>query len=172
MKNNNGTCILLLSDIFGFEELSTRDFAYRVAYNGYNVLVPDLFRGNPWRKDQSKVKFEQWLARQPPNRVAEDITISAKWMVDEFIVAGISKKLGIIGFCFGGGRLVETLALDHGAYFGIGVCCYGTRMDPSLAANIKVHVLFVFGENDSLCSVGILKDMEKRIGRGFQGGGL
>jgi carboxymethylenebutenolidase len=35
MKNNNGTGILLLSDIFGFEDSSTRDFAYRVACNGY-----------------------------------------------------------------------------------------------------------------------------------------
>ena len=35
MKNNNGTGILLLSDIFGFEDSSTRDFAYRVSCNGY-----------------------------------------------------------------------------------------------------------------------------------------
>lgn len=35
VKNNNGTGILLLSDIFGFENSSTRDFAYRIACNGY-----------------------------------------------------------------------------------------------------------------------------------------
>ncbi|GKB64738.1 hypothetical protein Tco_0920924, partial [Tanacetum coccineum] len=35
VKNNNGTGILLLSDIFGFEDSSTRDFAYRIACNGY-----------------------------------------------------------------------------------------------------------------------------------------
>lgn len=35
VKNNNETGILLLSDIFGFEDSSTRDFAYRVACNGY-----------------------------------------------------------------------------------------------------------------------------------------
>lgn len=35
VKNNNGTGILLLSDIFGFEDSATRDFAYRVACNGY-----------------------------------------------------------------------------------------------------------------------------------------
>lgn len=35
VKNNNGTGILLLSDIFGFEDSFTRDFAYRVACNGY-----------------------------------------------------------------------------------------------------------------------------------------
>ncbi|XP_042485319.1 carboxymethylenebutenolidase homolog isoform X2 [Macadamia integrifolia] len=166
VKNNNETGILLLSDIFGFEDSATRDFAYRVACNGYNVLVPDLFRGNPWKKDQSRANFEEWLARQAPDRVAKDITASTKWMVNEFVAAGISKKLGIIGFCFGGGRLVETLAQDQGTYFGIGACFYGTRMDPSLATNIKVPVLFVSGDNDQLCPVGILNDMEKSIGRG------
>lgn len=35
VKNNNGIGILLLSDIFGFEDSSTREFAYRVACNGY-----------------------------------------------------------------------------------------------------------------------------------------
>lgn len=35
VKNNNATGILLLSDIFGFEDSSTRDFAYRIACNGY-----------------------------------------------------------------------------------------------------------------------------------------
>ncbi|KAK9270331.1 hypothetical protein L1049_025910 [Liquidambar formosana] len=39
VKNNNGTGILLLSDIFGFEDSSTRDFAYRVACNGYKYVA-------------------------------------------------------------------------------------------------------------------------------------
>lgn len=38
VKNNNGTGILLLSDIFGFEDSSTRDFAYRVACNGFKYV--------------------------------------------------------------------------------------------------------------------------------------
>ncbi|BAS94145.1 Os05g0429500, partial [Oryza sativa Japonica Group] len=35
VKNNNGTGVLLLSDVFGFEDSATRDFAYRVACHGY-----------------------------------------------------------------------------------------------------------------------------------------
>ncbi|KAJ6693668.1 hypothetical protein OIU85_004446 [Salix viminalis] len=63
VKNNNGIGILLLSDIFGFEDSSTRDFAYRVACNGYNVLVPDLFRGDPWTKDRPRAMLEQWITK-------------------------------------------------------------------------------------------------------------
>ncbi|KAJ4823495.1 hypothetical protein Tsubulata_015527 [Turnera subulata] len=166
VKNNNETGILLLSDIFGFEDSSTRDFAYRVACNGYNVLVPDLFRGDPWSKDRPNALLEQWIAKQDRERVAKDIDAAAKWMVDEFSAAGISKKLGLIGFCFGGGRVVEVLSRDQGACFGTGVSFYGTRIDTSLAPNIKVPVLFISGDNDPLCSVSMLKDLERSIGQG------
>ncbi|KAG6738772.1 hypothetical protein POTOM_058394 [Populus tomentosa] len=185
MKNNNGTGILLLSDIFGFEDSSTRDFAYRVACNGYKhrhdinhmfviaipmsvsrVLIPDLFRGDPWTKDQPMTLLEQWITKQEPQRVAKDIDTSAKWMVDEFLAAGISKKLGIIGFCFGGGRVIDALSRDQGAMFGAGVSFYGTRMNPSLASSIKIPVLFISGDNDPLCTVSFLKDFEKSIGQG------
>ncbi|PSS19401.1 Carboxymethylenebutenolidase [Actinidia chinensis var. chinensis] len=167
VKNNNGTGILLLSDIFGFEDSSTRDFAYRVACNGYNVLVPDLFRGDPWEKDRPKPLFEEWLAKQTLQRVSNDITKCTKWMTDEFVAAGISKKLGIIGFCFGGGRVIDVLAHDQGVCFGIGVSFYGTRIDPSVAASVTVPVLFIAGDNDPLCPVSALEEIEKSSKKGL-----
>lgn len=39
VKNNNGTGLLLLSDVFGFQDSATRDFAYRVACNGYKYQI-------------------------------------------------------------------------------------------------------------------------------------
>ncbi|KAI4332141.1 hypothetical protein L6164_017074 [Bauhinia variegata] len=176
VKNNNGTGILLLSDIFGFEDSFTRDFAYRVACNGYNVLVPDLFRGNPWAKDRPKTGFEEWIARQDPEAIAKVTSTCTKWMVDEFMAAGISKKLGIIGFCFGGGRVLEVLARDQGVSFGTGVSFYGTRMNNLATSDIEVPVLFILGDNDPLCPVSQVQNIEKRIGKGskaviFQGRG-
>lgn len=134
--------------------------------NKCSVLVPDIFRGSPWTKDQPKATFEQWLARHEPERIAKDIDGSTKWMADEFLAAGISNKLGIIGFCFGGGKVVEVLSRDQSSYFGVGVSFYGTRMDPSLTSPIKVPVLFIAGSNDPLCAVDVVKDFEKSIGRG------
>ncbi|KAG5050560.1 hypothetical protein JHK85_011663 [Glycine max] len=161
----NGTGQLLLSDVFGFEDSFTRDIAYRVACNGYNILVPDLFRGCPWTKDQPDV-FEQWIARQNPERIAEDITRWTKWLVDEFMAVGISKKLGIIGFCFGGGQVLKVLAKDQGACFGTGISFCGTRMDPLAASDIKAPVLFILGDNDPLCKVSEIENVQKKIRRG------
>ncbi|OMO69398.1 Dienelactone hydrolase [Corchorus capsularis] len=166
VKNNNGTGVLLLTDIFGFQDSATRDFAYQVACHGYNVLVPDLFRGDPWGKGRPKTMFEQWLASQDPKRVARDIETSTKWMVDEFTAAGLSKKLGIMGFCFGGGRVIDVLAVDEGGCFSTAVSFYGTRMDLSAASKVKVPVLFISGDNDPLCPVSVLNEFEKGIGRG------
>ncbi|KAL3574194.1 hypothetical protein D5086_024807 [Populus alba] len=100
VKNNNGTGTLLLSDIFGFEDSSTRDFAYRVACNGY--------------------KHDIGLE---PQGVRKDIDASTKWMVDEFLAAGISKKHGVILWYKDG---------------------------PALASKHKVPMLFVSGDNDPL----------------------
>ncbi|WOL03568.1 carboxymethylenebutenolidase [Canna indica] len=161
VKNNNGTGVLLLSDVLGFEDSATRDFAYRVACHGYNVLVPDLFRGNPWKKTQPHDQFQYWLSKQLPERVARDIDECTKWMIDEFLAAGISKKLGIIGFCFGGGHLIEVLSRDEQAYFGTGICFYGTNIDPSKGSNIKSPVLLVCGDDDPFCSVTTLHQIEK-----------
>ncbi|XP_040380085.1 carboxymethylenebutenolidase homolog [Oryza brachyantha] len=161
VKNNNGTGVLLLSDVFGFEDSATRDFAYRVACHGYNVLVPDLFRGSPWKKTE-KDGFEAWLAGHAPERVSGDIDACTKWLVDEFTAAGVSKKLGMIGFCYGGGRLVETLVRDGGAGYSAGVCFYGSRMDASLAPRLAAPVLFVCGDGDPLCAVETVREMESR----------
>ncbi|KAL9234605.1 hypothetical protein vseg_009459 [Gypsophila vaccaria] len=163
VKNNNGVGILLLSDIFGLEDSYNKDFAYRVACNGYNVLVPDLFRGGPWSRERPEAMFEQWLAKQDPDRVAKDIAASTKWMVDEFEAAGLSKKLGIIGFCYGGARLLEVLAGDEKSIFGTGVSYYGSRMDPSAARNVKVSVLLITGSNDPLCPVNVINEVNNAI---------
>ncbi|KAJ0235477.1 DLH domain-containing protein [Hirschfeldia incana] len=164
VKNNNGTGLLLLSDVFGFQDSSTSDFAYRVACNGYNVLVPDLFRGDPWSKNRPESEYEEWRRGHDLNRIQKDIRTLTEWMVDEFAAAGISKKLGVIGFCFGGGRVVDILAADKNGYFSTGISFYGTRIDSVVAGYVNVPVLFIAGDRDPLCQVEGLKEIEEKIG--------
>lgn len=87
-------------------------------------------------------------------------------MVDEFNAAGISKKLGIVGFCFGGGRVLEVLAQDTGACFGAGVSFYGTRMKSLNVSDVKVPVLFILGDNDPLCTVNDVQNINKKLNGG------
>ncbi|KAF3774458.1 Carboxymethylenebutenolidase-like protein [Nymphaea thermarum] len=164
VKNNKGRGILLLSDIFGFQDSSTRDFAYRVACSGYNVLVPDLFRGDPWDKGRPEAALEEWIHKQSTDRLAKDVNTCIKWMIDEFTAAGQpSEKLGIVGFCFGGGWLLKTLANDRQGNFAAGVCFYGTRLNSTLAADVTVPVLFIAGDKDPLCPTSALMDIRRSL---------
>lgn len=106
--------------------------------------------------------LQQWINEQRPEHVANAILTSAKWLATEFESVGISKKLGIIGFCYGGGQVVDILAQDQGMYFGCGVSFYGTRIDPAAADNIKVPLLLIAGDTDALCPVSTLQDMGER----------
>jgi carboxymethylenebutenolidase len=128
-----------------------------------SVLVPDLFRGNPWRKSHSMDGFQQWLAGHSPARVSGDIDACTRWLLDELAAVGESRKLGVVGFCYGGGRVVEALARDaeNGA-FSAGVCFYGSRMDASLGDRIAAPVLLVCGDGDALCPVETVRELERR----------
>lgn len=126
------------------------------------MLLPDVFHGDPWKKKQP---VEQ-TAKQDMQRVAEDIGTATKWLVEEFSAAGISTKLGIMGFGYGGGQVIDVLARDQGACFAIGASFYGTNIDPSLGSQVKVPVLLISGDNDPLCPVSVMKDLEKGIGKG------
>lgn len=87
-------------------------------------------------------------------------------MADEFVTSEVSRKLSIIGFCFGGGKLLEVLARDQGACFGTGVSFYGTRIDPLVASDVKVPVLFILGDNDPSCAVTEIENIETKIDKG------
>lgn len=89
------------------------------------------------------------------------------------MAAGISKKLGIIGMCFGGGRvLLEVLAQDQSsscANFGTAISFYGTRINASsqsrqhIKAPPPLPVLFILGDNDPLCAVSEIQNIQKNI---------
>lgn len=157
IKNNNGAALLFLSDVYGFEDTDTRDFAYRLACFGYNVLVPDLFRGAPREKSASPDTYEEWREQHQPERVAADVDAATKWLANEFSAG----KLGVIGFCFGGGRLIEVLARDEDDLFSGAAFCYGTRFDIELVSKVKIPLLIIAGDGDDLCPVSTISRMEQ-----------
>lgn len=166
VKNRNGSGVLLLTDVLGYEDQDTRDFAYRLSCFGYSVLVPDLFRGQPWQDSQPKSEFDAWRATHRPERVAGDIATAHDFL--RGAVAGYGSgpgegRLGLLGFCFGGGRLLETLAADAAGEFQTAVCFYGTKFDPSVADSIRAPVLFVTGDSDPLSPVETLELVTSKI---------
>lgn len=107
--------ILILSDVFGPFTEATKQLAEKIAFECQPVvcMVPDLFRGNPWKEDPTTPGFneegqdyETWRATHPDLRVSVDIRASAAVLREQYGVSSIV----VWGTCFGGGRALEIAA--------------------------------------------------------------
>lgn len=95
--------VVLLSDVHGYADASTRSVAEMFASSGFSTVVPDLFNGNPWQPQWDKAtQYETW-------RASIDLSLTRR-----AITAAITQfeTYSLLGFCFGGGRVMETLCDD------------------------------------------------------------
>ena len=112
--------VLLLSDVYGAFRNDTRLLAEKIAFECQPVvvMVPDLFRGEPWEETGHGINakgqtYEQWRAQHDDVRVSVDIRAAAACLRDQY---GVSSVV-VWGTCFGGGRALEAAA----GYFPRGV---------------------------------------------------
>ncbi|KAF6253329.1 dienelactone hydrolase family-domain-containing protein [Scenedesmus sp. NREL 46B-D3] len=91
--------VLMIPDIYGWQTDGTRVWADNMAKQGFLVVVPDYFKGNPRKKTDSGDTFAAWLALFPRETVMKESTD---------VIAAIRKtypsvqKVGVAGFCWGG----------------------------------------------------------------------
>ncbi|CAI5517035.1 unnamed protein product [Closterium sp. Naga37s-1] len=177
IKNKNGSGVVLLSDVMGLDDADTKMFAYRLACFGYSVLIPDLFRGQPWEASRPKEEYDSWRESLNATQLSIDIDTAARYLAASIsLPAPVSPgngRIALLGFCFGGGRLIEALARDGSSgsdgdgltaeLFSTGVFFYGTRFDPAIAGSIRVPLLLVAGDSDSLCTVETLQEVARRV---------
>ncbi|CAI7889022.1 unnamed protein product [Closterium sp. NIES-53] len=177
IKNKNGSGVVLLSDVMGLDDADTKMFAYRLACFGYSVLIPDLFRGQPWEVSRPQEEYDSWRESLNAAQLAIDIDTAARYLAASIsLPAPVSPgngRIALLGFCFGGGRLIEALSRDGSSgsdgdgltaeLFSTGVFFYGTRFDPAVAGSIQVPLLLVAGDSDSLCTIETLQEVARRV---------
>ncbi|KAL3778323.1 hypothetical protein ACHAWO_011173 [Cyclotella atomus] len=121
--------VLLLSDVYGPFTENTQALADKIAFECQPVvvLVPDLFRGNPWTEEPSvgedgverngqRKSYEEWRVSHPDRRVDVDIRAAAAVLRERYAVSSIA----VWGTCFGGGRALEAAS----AWYSGGVESY------------------------------------------------
>ncbi|MBV9836164.1 MAG: dienelactone hydrolase family protein [Alphaproteobacteria bacterium] len=119
------------------------DVARRLATAGFLALAPDgLFPvgGYPGNDDDGRTL--QAKLDQPKLRT--DMLNSAKFVKAHELSSG---KLGVTGFCWGGGT-TNYLAATLGADMQAGAPYYGAAADTASVANIKAALLINYAEND------------------------
>ncbi|KAK4731881.1 hypothetical protein R3W88_024869 [Solanum pinnatisectum] len=106
-SSDSQKAILLISDIFGYEAPNLRKLADKVAAEGYYVVVPDFFYGDPCNPENMERTMEVWLQSHGTDKGFED----AKQVITVLKDKGIS-AIGAAGFCWGG-KVVVQLATSR-----------------------------------------------------------
>ncbi|KAH9857255.1 alpha/beta-hydrolase [Lenzites betulinus] len=112
--------VLFLTDVFGLALENNRLLADDFAKNGFKVVMPDLFGGDPIPKDAlnpgQTFDFMEWLGRHSP----ADIVVLIRGVLAALKADGVT-KVAAIGFCFGArpafdlafGNELDVVAVSH-----------------------------------------------------------
>jgi carboxymethylenebutenolidase len=125
------------------------DVARRLGTANFIAFAPDGLTsvgGYPGNDEKGGELFRQ-VDRQKMN---EDFDAAARWLKGR---ADCSGKLGIVGFCFGGG-MTNTLAVRLGAELNAGVPFYGGQAPADQVPRIKAPLLLHYAEKDERINAG------------------
>jgi dienelactone hydrolase len=90
--------ILLITDVIGHKYINVQLIADQYAANGYFVVMPDLFHGDPVKLNPPEgFQVMEWLKGHPTGVVAPIVDACIKEMRGNLGV----KNLGAVGYCFG-----------------------------------------------------------------------
>jgi carboxymethylenebutenolidase len=125
------------------------DVARRAAVAGYLAVAPDGLTsagGAPADQEQARDLF----SKTDPSRIAGDILAAVPWLASHAESAG---KLGVVGFCYGGGLALRCAVEQPG--ISAAVCFYGQTLPAEDVARLKAPVLLHYAGKDERINTGI-----------------
>ena len=143
--------IILVPDVFGPGGGRNSAIADQLAAEGYFVLLPDIFRGNPLPNLET---IGTWLPQFPYEKVKPEIQTCVRFLQSK----DAADKVGLMGFCYGcwiNFKLCGDSELQN--YFSAGVNCHPSLIieqkffnrDPStLVEPLTVPQLLLSAGND------------------------
>jgi len=146
--------VILIADVYGYRYDEMRRIANLLAGEGFIVLLPDLFRGDPRKIGEDRSSFQEWREKHPTERVMADIKAAAAFMRKSV------KKLAVLGFCWGG---LQSFNAAQTGLFDSAVDFYGARMDVTGASKITCPFLGIFGGKDPSISSEEISALESEL---------
>ncbi|MCA1601143.1 MAG: dienelactone hydrolase family protein [Acidobacteria bacterium] len=126
------------------------DVARRLALARFIAFAPDGLTsvgGYPGSDEKGAVAFRTVDGK----KMTEDFVAAAKWLKAR---SDSTRKLGAVGFCFGGG-MVNQLAVRLGSDLNAGVVFYGRQAGVADVPKISAPLLFNYAGNDKGVNAGI-----------------
>jgi carboxymethylenebutenolidase len=125
------------------------DVARRLGTQNFIALAPDGLTsvgGYPNDEDKARELFQQ-VDRE---KMTQDFEAAARWLKAH---ADCTGKLGVVGFCFGGG-MANTLAVRIGADLAAAVPFYGPQPAAADTAKIQAPLLIHYASRDERINAG------------------
>jgi len=135
--------IIVVHEWWGLND-NIRRMTDRLAGEGYEALAVDLYAGQPAAKTPDEAKKLMLGAMGDKDAVKDNLRQAYAYLHDH----EHASKMGVIGWCFGGGWALQT-ALLFPDKLDAAVMYYGQPVtDVKALATLKMPLLGLFGEED------------------------
>ena len=155
-RSDRAPAVVVIHEIFGMSDF-VRQTTEQLARDGFVAIAPDLLSrrgGTPSSPDSAR----KLIAGLDPDTVTRDLDATVTYV--KRLKAARSDRVGVIGFCWGGGQSFRyaTNNPSLGAY----VVCYGPGPEAMAIARIRARGLGVYAEKDARIDAG-LPDVDAAI---------
>ena len=149
--------LIVIQEWWGLND-NIRAMARRFAGEGYAVLAVDLYEGKVATTSDTALAAMQ-AAMEKPARLVANLKQAHAYLTTKLHAT----KIGVVGWCFGGGWALETaLAIPDG--IDAAVMYYGrTQSDPKALASLQAPLLGLFGGKDQGIPVDGVRQMEHEL---------
>ena len=138
--------VIVLQEWWGLND-HIKGVADRFAAAGYPALAPDLYRGVVTTEPDEARK--QALELRMRDAVSE-IQAAARFLRTQ---PNVSDRIGVVGFCMGGGLVYNAVAADDTFQAGVGF--YGSPLSPADANAVRTPVLTLLGSEDGISATAV-----------------
>src|ERR687894_392798 len=148
-KNGKLPAVLVIHENRGLNPY-IEDVARRLALANFVAFAPDGLTsvgGYPGSDEKGAAAFREVDGK----KMTEDFVAAARWLKAR---PDSTRKLGAVGFCFGGG-MVNQLAVRLGGDLKAGVVFYGRQAGVDDVPKISPPLLFHYAGNDERVNAGI-----------------
>lgn len=144
--SGSGPGLVLIQEWWGLDD-HIADLADRLAAEGFVTLAPDLYGGRVAHDSDEAGRF---MSELPADRAARDLGGAVDYLLASPDVS--SAKVGVIGFCMGGGFVLE-MAAQQGDRIYAAVPFYGVGQGSPDYTSITAPVQGHYGEQDAFYPV-------------------